>query len=55
MECLYCKDLMGRSLEMVRLYVKNKPSKMNRGGESYTAVGWICICKRMIYGEKHPE
>ena len=50
MECLDCKDLMGKPVKMDRLYVKNKPSKMNQYGEKHTAVGWICSqCKAMTY------
>jgi len=44
--CKLCKDLAGKPLEMVSLYVKRSRTKLNRGG--YDIVGCICpACKKI--------
>jgi len=45
-----CRDVNLLPMEMKPVYVKNHQSRMNRGGDKYSIVGYICPgCKRMIY------
>jgi len=49
MNCPFCKNVLGQPIEMVDLYIKNHPSRMNRNQTpDYTPVGYICpLCKHM--------
>ncbi len=37
--CKKCRDLSGAPVQMVTLYVKNHPSRMNRDQEPFSPIG----------------
>jgi hypothetical protein len=42
MNCDKCRSVVGQPIALVRLYIKNKPSRMNSKQEKYSAYGWVC-------------
>lgn len=47
-DCDSCRDLTGAPVKMVTLYVKNHPSRMNRGQDPFSPIGYMCPqCEKM--------
>lgn len=46
--CKKCRDLTGAPVKMVTLYVKNHPSRMNKGQDPFSPIGSMCPqCEKM--------